>query len=50
MPGYNGSGTYQRFRSWEADAAAGVKIRADYHDDEDDGFAAGLSNVICRDM
>jgi hypothetical protein len=31
------------------DAAAGIKIRADYHDSEDDGFAAGLSNCIARD-
>ena len=29
--------------------AAGIKIRADYHDAEDDGFAAGLTNCITKD-
>ena len=48
MP-FNGSGTFQRLRNWVADATAGVKIRADYHDLEDDGFAAGLSNCITKD-
>jgi hypothetical protein len=48
MP-FNGSGLFQRVRNWVADAAAGVKIRADYHDAEDDGFAAGLSNCITKD-
>ena len=48
MP-FNGSGVFQRVRSWVADAAAGIKIRADYHDAEDDGFAAGLTNCIAKD-
>jgi hypothetical protein len=48
MP-FNGSGVFQRVRNWVADATAGVKIRADYHDAEDDGFAAGLSNCIAKD-
>jgi len=48
MP-FNGAGVYQRVRNWVADATAGIKIRADYHDAEDDGFAAGLSNCITRD-
>jgi len=48
MP-FNGSGVYQRVRNWVADAAAGIKVRADFHDVEDDGFAAGLSNCITRD-
>jgi len=48
MP-YNGSGVFQRVRNWVADATAGIKIRADYHDAEDDGFAAGLTNAITRD-
>ena len=48
MP-FNGSGVFQRVRNWVADAAAGTKIRADYHDSEDDGFAAGLTNCITRD-
>src|SRR4029079_14275457 len=48
MP-FNGSGVFQRVRNWVADATAGIKIRADYHDAEDDGFAAGLSNCITKD-
>ena len=48
MP-FNGSGVFQRVRNWVADAAAGIKIRADYHDAEDDGFAAGLTNCITKD-
>jgi hypothetical protein len=48
MP-YNGSGVFQRLRNWVADATAGIKIRADYHDSNDDDFAAGLSNTITRD-
>ena len=48
MP-FNGSGVFQRVRNWVADAAAGTKIRADYHDSEDDGFAQGLSNCITKD-
>jgi Chaperone of endosialidase len=48
MP-FNGNGTFQRLRNWVADAAAGVKIRADYHDNEDDGFAQGLTNCITKD-
>ena len=48
MP-FNGTGTFQRVRNWVADATAGIKIRADYHDAEDDNFAAGLSNCITRD-
>jgi len=48
MP-FNGSGVFQRLRNWVADATAGIKIRADYHDAEDDGFAAGLTNCITKD-
>ena len=48
MP-FNGSGVFQRVRNWVADAAAGTKIRADYHDNEDDGFAQGLTNCITKD-
>ena len=48
MP-FNGSGVFQRVRNWMADATAGIKIRADYHDAEDDGFATGLSNTITKD-
>jgi len=48
MP-FNGSGIFQRVRNWVNDATAGIKIRADYHDAEDDNLAAGLSNTITRD-
>lgn len=46
---FNGSGTFARLHSWVSDRAAGIKIKADRADAEDDGFAAGLSNCICRD-
>jgi hypothetical protein len=46
---FNGTGMFVRLRNWVADAAAGVKIRADYHDIEDDGFADGLSQCIAKD-
>lgn len=48
MP-FNGTGMFVRVRNWVADAAAGIKIRADYHDIEDDGFADGLSHCIVKD-
>src|SRR6185436_18185104 len=48
MP-FNGSGGFNRLRNWVNDAAAAIKIRADLHDSEDDNFATGLSNVICKD-
>jgi hypothetical protein len=46
---FDGFGTFLRLRSWVVDATNNVKIRADYHDAEDNGFAAGLSNCICKD-
>lgn len=48
MP-FNGSGTFVRVYDWEDDAAAGINIRADRMDGEDNGFATGLSTTICRD-
>src|SRR3954462_3763421 len=48
MP-FNGSGTFVRVHDWTDDAAGLIKIRADRHDEEDDGFATGLSNCIARD-
>ena len=48
MP-FNGAGMFVRIRNWVADATAGIKIRADYHDTEDDNFAGGLSQCIVRD-
>lgn len=46
---FDGFGVFIRLRSWVADAAAGVKIRADFHDDEDNNLASGLTNCICKD-
>jgi hypothetical protein len=46
---FDTNGTFNRLFSWKAHATAGTKIRADYHDDEDDGFASGLSNCITKD-
>jgi hypothetical protein len=34
---------------WQTDAATGVRIRADLHDNNDNDIADALSNVICRD-
>jgi hypothetical protein len=48
MP-FDGYGTFIRLRSWVVDATNSVKIRADFHDDEDNGFAAGLSQCIVKD-
>lgn len=48
MP-FNGSGVFARVHNWQTDAAAGIDIDAARTDAEDDGFASGLSNVICKD-
>lgn len=47
--GYNGSGTFVRVTNWQGDASAGIKIKADRHDLQDDEFATGLSQVITKD-
>lgn len=46
---FNGSGVFLRVRNWVNDAAAGIKIRADRHDTEDDNFASGLTQCITKD-
>jgi hypothetical protein len=46
---FNGSGTFARIHNWVTDKANSVKITASRQDTEDDGFATGLSNTICRD-
>lgn len=48
MP-FNGSGIFTRIRNWQQDAAAGIAIRADRHDGEDDNFASGLTQCITKD-
>jgi len=49
MAGFNGSGTYVRSYNWVTDAGNNIDITASRVDTEDDGFATGLSNVICKD-
>jgi hypothetical protein len=49
MPGFNGSGTYVRNHDWTTDAGNSVKVNASRMDTEDDGFATGLSSVVCKD-
>jgi len=46
---FNGAGMFVRLRNWVEDATAGIKIRADYHDIEDDNFATGISQCIAKD-
>lgn len=46
---YDGNGTFNRLYSWTNDAANGIDITASKVDAEDSGFAAGLSNAVCRD-
>src|SRR3990167_3619704 len=46
---FNGSGTYVRVHDWTDDAAAAVKINATRADEEDDGFATGLSTCVTKD-
>jgi len=46
---FDGSGHFSRLYSWVVDAANGVKISSTRTDAEDNGFATGLSNCICRD-
>lgn len=48
MP-FNGSGTFERTHDWTTDRDAGIKIQASRMDEEDDGFATGLSNCVTRD-
>jgi hypothetical protein len=47
MP-FDGSGNFNRVMNWVNDAAASVKIRSDRHDQEDNNFAAGLSQCITK--
>lgn len=48
MP-FDGNGVFVRLRRWVNDAANNIRIRADYHDSEDDNFALGLSQCITKD-
>lgn len=46
---FNGSGVFNRVHDWAADAAAALKISSTRMDSEDDGFATGLTNCVCKD-
>lgn len=46
---FDGNGTFNRIMNWVQDAAAGIKIVADRHDQQDDDFASGLSNCLTKD-
>jgi len=49
MPGYDGSGNFELRHDFTADAAAGIKIRADRMDAQFDDIATALSSVLTRD-
>jgi hypothetical protein len=46
---FDGNGTFLRIMNWVQDAASAIKIKADRHDQQDDDFAAGLTNTITKD-
>jgi len=46
---FDGNGTFLRIMNWVQDAASAIKIKADRHDQQDDDFAAGLTNCITKD-
>lgn len=48
MP-YDSQGVFTRVMNWQEDAANSVPIVASRHDDEDDNFAQGFNEVLCRD-
>jgi hypothetical protein len=47
MP-FDGSGNFNRDRSWVDEASTNIKIRSDNHDRHDDDIANGLSNCITK--
>lgn len=48
MP-YDSTGTFSRLHSWEQDRLNNIDIASDRHDEEDDNFAQGLTNCVCKD-
>jgi hypothetical protein len=44
----DGTGIFDRLRSWVSDAALGIKIRSNLHDENDDDIAQALSNCMTR--
>lgn len=49
MAGWSGSGVFTKTYSWVADAANGIKIRADRHDTNDTDFTNGINNCLTKD-
>lgn len=48
MP-FDAQGNFTRVMNWQEDAANDIAILASRHDAEDDNFAAGFNNTVCRD-
>lgn len=48
MP-YDSAGNFTRVHNWEDDRINDIDIVSDRHDEEDDNFAAGLSECMLRD-
>lgn len=48
MP-YDPQGVFTRVMNWQDDAANDIAILASRHDAEDDNFAQGFNEVLCRD-
>lgn len=46
---FNGSGTFVREHDWTEDADNQIDIEAERMDEEDDGFAVGLSTCLTKD-
>lgn len=46
---FDGNGTFNRLYSWVADRNAGINIDATRSDNEDNGFATGLSTCMTKD-
>lgn len=48
MP-FDAQGNFTRVMNWQDDAANDIAILASRHDAEDDNFADGFNNTVCRD-
>lgn len=48
MP-FDAQGNFSRVMNWQEDAANDISILASRHDAEDDNFAAGFNDTVCRD-
>lgn len=48
MP-FDTTGNFSRVHNWEDDRLNDIDIVSDRHDEEDDNFAEGLTNCVCKD-